>query len=559
MSFRSLASTFAFFTLIACDRQLSEPPSGSNERVATPQIRHLVADPASPFGINLENIASLQSAGVRTMDLVQEAGVGWIRAGIRWNLLEPVDIGGGWNTSSRYYQEIVQTISLARARGLNVYITIMTDAPSWANGNNSLPQYPALPTHYDKWGRFVARALTVFGPMGVRDWSIGNEPNALGHFNPHGRPWLDVYEELLVPAADSIHAYYDRQVDRSHRVIGYELAYETPLLPAIRASLHRMVGSKTIGDRMQVVAVHHYQPAHVVYEAMTDSVAHYVPELRQGGRWELWLTETGVSDPQPGDERSTRNHLARLYMMFLHKHDMKPPAQQRSNWRKIFYYAAVSSSSGEADEYPLIGNFWRARDCDPGPQCEGVNDPSLLDPREGYWTLRYLGRTYQQLYSVGYSAYIHANGAWTPERRDNIAWGGPGTDYAGTVGQSKSIWGMEAHLNPDLDSAGVSICYAVRLDAIGELNNGGGGFCDGHRIEPQLWGTQSHAMQSMWVRLNGALPDSSPAGVMRVCYQVHVAGTGWQSGFSCEGAHAPSSTSMPALEAFRVWLDGDIY
>jgi hypothetical protein len=189
-------------------------------------------------------------------------------------------------------------------------------------------------------------------------------------------------------------------------------------------------------------------------------------------------------------------------------------------WTKAFYWHLFSAANDTMPSGMIDGSGTTAQ-----------NDSAQLRPREAYWALSYLARSWQGAPTISYAGFNYAQQTWMT-----------GADHsdAGTTGLSQPLWGMSAQLDSALPRAGWNVCYSVHLNNIADtVNNGGGGWCNGQQITPQTWGApQSHALEAFWMFSTGApllKPDSTP---MQICYISHVSNHGWEWPAHCEHAQS---------------------
>jgi MYXO-CTERM domain-containing protein len=153
-------------------------------------------DGACPFGVNAHQ------ASDAALDLVEAAGISWVRFDMNWLQFEPSQGTFDWTEADRF-------IGHATAKGLHVFVTVAY-TPSWAVGvpcndadpnpvNRCLNAYPA---NTADWTAFVTAAVTRYG-ADVKHWGMWNEPN-LDHFFKGSRD--DYVTRILVPGSDAVHA-----------------------------------------------------------------------------------------------------------------------------------------------------------------------------------------------------------------------------------------------------------------------------------------------------------------------------------------------------------------
>jgi hypothetical protein len=132
----------------------------------------------------------------KTLDLVQAAGVGWIKQSFAWNEIEPQP-GVYWDTqfNRSTWQKYDEIVDQAARRGIRT-IARLDQTPAWARAPGTAPSTP--PTDIGTFGEFVDAFVRHFGDR-VSFIQIWNEPNLAaewgGVVDPAG------YAQLLRVAA----------------------------------------------------------------------------------------------------------------------------------------------------------------------------------------------------------------------------------------------------------------------------------------------------------------------------------------------------------------------
>src|SRR3954454_10454092 len=98
----------------------------------------------------------------QTLDEVQGMGVKWLRVVVIWRNVD----ANGWGAYDNAINE-------ARARGLNLLVTISGPVPKWASGNGKSYTYKPSATKFEQ---FVTEVGNRYRDQ-VGMWSIWNEPN----------------------------------------------------------------------------------------------------------------------------------------------------------------------------------------------------------------------------------------------------------------------------------------------------------------------------------------------------------------------------------------------
>jgi hypothetical protein len=105
----------------------------------------------------------------QTLDEIQGMGVKWLRVVVIWRKVD----ASGWGAYDRAVNE-------ARARGLNVLVTLSGPVPKSASGNGKSYTYKPSASKFEA---FAADAGTRYRDL-VSVWSIWNEPNHPGFLTP---------------------------------------------------------------------------------------------------------------------------------------------------------------------------------------------------------------------------------------------------------------------------------------------------------------------------------------------------------------------------------------
>ena len=105
----------------------------------------------------------------QTFDQIQAMGVHWLRVTVIWRTVD----ASGWGA---YDREIAE----ARARGMQLLVTLSGPVPKWASGNHKSYTYKPSAS---KFQAFVAEAGTRYRDA-VGMWSVWNEPNHPGFLGP---------------------------------------------------------------------------------------------------------------------------------------------------------------------------------------------------------------------------------------------------------------------------------------------------------------------------------------------------------------------------------------
>jgi len=145
----------------------------------------------------------------RTVGMMADAGVAWVRANVGWNAGEP-DAKGVPNEN--WLVQVDYAITRVRAAGIQVLMPISDGVPYWASADPA-KYTDASGAHWNKYWRptnvadyadFVGAMVRRYQAMGVHTYEVWNEPNT-SRFWPSG-PSAAEYATLLAAAYPAIKA-----------------------------------------------------------------------------------------------------------------------------------------------------------------------------------------------------------------------------------------------------------------------------------------------------------------------------------------------------------------
>ncbi|MEA2391933.1 MAG: polysaccharide biosynthesis protein PslG [Solirubrobacteraceae bacterium] len=114
----------------------------------------------------------------KTVGLMHDAGVQWVRTNVPWNAIEP-DRKGAYNQG--FLDDIDYAIQKARDAGMKVIIPVSDGVPYWASADphKSGGSYEKTyhPRHYSDYADFFAFVVNRYKAMGVHAYEVWNEPN----------------------------------------------------------------------------------------------------------------------------------------------------------------------------------------------------------------------------------------------------------------------------------------------------------------------------------------------------------------------------------------------
>jgi polysaccharide biosynthesis protein PslG len=137
----------------------------------------------------------------KTLEMISEAGIGWIKEGFPWSEIEPAE-GSHWDPEHQQdtWAKYDSIVDLAEKYGIRV-IARLDHTPAWARGDET--DFHTPPADVATYGRFVEEFVDRYRGR-IQHIQIWNEPNLArewgGAIDPEG------YFELLREASDRARA-----------------------------------------------------------------------------------------------------------------------------------------------------------------------------------------------------------------------------------------------------------------------------------------------------------------------------------------------------------------
>jgi polysaccharide biosynthesis protein PslG len=170
---------------------------------AEPQTRPVSAsEPAIPHtSVNPYSVNTFLSLEVepwkreKTVEMIAEAGIGWIKEGFPWSEIEPGE-DSHWDPEYQQdsWQKYDEIVDLAEQYGLRI-IARLDHTPEWARGSST--DFHTPPSDVDDYARFVETFVERYSGR-VQHIQIWNEPNLAREWGGEIDP--DGYFELLSAA-----------------------------------------------------------------------------------------------------------------------------------------------------------------------------------------------------------------------------------------------------------------------------------------------------------------------------------------------------------------------
>lgn len=320
--------------------QPTAPPTPTL-RPQTVPVTTPTASPGDAYGVSLGAVRDAEVMP-RAIQLAGQAGIGWIRFGIWYAIVQP-QAGAPYRFAEAGYDAQVR---LARASGLQI-LGILGFATVW---NTTAPR--TLPPEVDPT-RFPPRDLTAWADYvfqtvsryraDIRHWEIWNEPDLRGFWA--GTP--QQYAELLAVTYQTI-----KRADPQAQVLlgGLAMSEETQtFLPAILGDpVHPAARS------FDIMNVHSYFSKEIAqrkFTALRQVLARYGAADKP-----LWITETGYSsepslqkDPRYQGPEGQARWLEEMLPFALHE-----LGATRVFWFQLFDYPPTFPRDVQARAHGLL-------------------------------------------------------------------------------------------------------------------------------------------------------------------------------------------------------------
>lgn len=303
-------------------------------------------DPYSRFGTvaHLKHLNNQERD--KMLDLMQRAGLGWVREGFLWHELEPEP--GQWQTD-RYDDLVTRSLSY----GINV-LPVLCFGNDWAANTDEVLPKSTLIQYQPKaepWQNYIRTMVERYGDR-VDAWEIWNEPNHSTFWRPQSNAQdfaetaaqaTEVIRELapgdtIVSAGLSpCRADVPDQPERDEALFISALAAHDPLpFDAIGSHPYTLYRHGVTNARSQVLFDANLA---TVLEGMEGRVV-------DPASTPLWLTEMGVSTiPRITTEENAAGHLAVLMTL----------ASIRSNAELMVIYNFRDVGNDPAEKEHMFG------------------------------------------------------------------------------------------------------------------------------------------------------------------------------------------------------------
>jgi Cellulase (glycosyl hydrolase family 5) len=294
---------------LACLAGFGGRRPGGTVRIGPAEHNPAGSEPSARPSIDIDKDPSLKPAadrffGVQThfgqfrpaaddlLNLVQGAGIGWIRDEVYWSEVEKEK---GLFTFPPAYDHYLKA---ARGRGIEVLLILDFSNPLYTGSDK---RAPANDAERQAFARYCREVVKRCAPFGVRHYEIWNEPNASTFWRPQPNP--EDYARLLESAFRACKEADPKATVLGCSTAGVDLDYIGRVIRAGGASF------------MDGVSFHPYcQPSPPERKLLTDisKVQKAAPDKP------LWITEFGYpthAGPAGVDEEAQANYLVRAFLL----------------------------------------------------------------------------------------------------------------------------------------------------------------------------------------------------------------------------------------------------
>ena len=280
----------------------------------------------SPYGIN----AHVPDSAV--LQLIQEAGIKWIRMDFDWSEIETSEGHYNWSVLENRVDE-------ARARGLCILANIH-GTPSWASTGGETNDPPSDKVY---WTNFIKEVVTRFQNK-IKYWAMWNEAN----LEEFWKGTVDDYMNLiLIPGAETAKTF-----DPSCKIVGPDLAH----LHSRNSKWNiwmRQIFRKGGNEHLDVISHHIYDSSGPsgIFNKLEKDQAPLIPSvfkvLEEEGvdNKPFWITETGWNTRDVSEDTQSD-----YYLEFLQNLEYKPSIN------KIFFYQIIDDAGQDAPQFGIVAS-----------------------------------------------------------------------------------------------------------------------------------------------------------------------------------------------------------
>lgn len=285
-----------------------------------------------PFGVCVD---IYECKDEQLVKLIKDAGIGWVRQVIRWDLIEP--------TKGRFeWAGLDAAIKMLRKNGINIYGLFLWK--KWIDPTTAKPE--AL----SAWANFVQKVVQRY-KGDIKYWEVWNEPDYDGFWNP---PDARNYVRLLQVTYTSA-----KKVDPECKIISGGLmgwGPKSPYFPFID-ELYKQ-GAKGYFD---ILAIHPHtmpddpQKDDMLKRKIEDAITRIA--FHRDSKRSIWITEIGWPSNRLLDPESKRGVTPQQQAEYLKKAmDISLSYKQIE---KIFWYGFrdVGTDPSESEHHYGLVSF----------------------------------------------------------------------------------------------------------------------------------------------------------------------------------------------------------
>jgi len=260
-------------------------------------------------------------AGEPFDSLVDSLGVTWIRTGFDWDVMETAD--DYYDPYAVWLQD--NMFSAMTSRGINVFHNF-NYTPAWARSGGDQRTPPSNPAKYTE---YITWAVNRWKNQ-CHHWGFWNEVN-IAPFWTGDYNWY--IQNLLIPGIDAVKA-----ADPTAKTVVGELSTAGDDVGKLRTMLRAIVAAGR-KDKVDIISHHSYDGGDTWQGRVADiDTLHNMLVAEGFGDRELWITESGIDDPD-------RTRQATFVVGMAAAMDTRPW------WTKFFYW---QFHEGVGDNFGLV-------------------------------------------------------------------------------------------------------------------------------------------------------------------------------------------------------------
>jgi hypothetical protein len=159
----------------------------------------------NPYGLCGKIGINCHIPKTQDLDLIKDAGIGFIRVDLTWNVVEPKRGQYKWDMVDRVVDE-------AQSRGIKI-LAILGYCPEWASSNGDIHD-PPMSTK--EWQGFVKKIVSRYKGK-IEYFSLWNEPNSKTFFKGNIDDFIG---RVFIPGAEAL-----KKANPDAKIVGPDLAH----------------------------------------------------------------------------------------------------------------------------------------------------------------------------------------------------------------------------------------------------------------------------------------------------------------------------------------------